>query len=91
MLIRIWMRTAVREQVTSSGTFLSTLCHELCHHLDYQQFGFRDSWHTHGFYERTAALYYNARCAPLKRLFWLPVRGGRWRVDWRRTNQGAFT
>jgi hypothetical protein len=38
-LIRVWMRTAVRKQVTSFGTFLSTLCHEFCHHLDYQKFG----------------------------------------------------
>lgn len=52
MLIRVWMRTAVRKQVTSFGTFLSTLCHEFCHHLDFQHFGFRDSWHTRGFYER---------------------------------------
>ena len=27
-LIRVWMRTAVRKEVTSFGTFLSTLCHE---------------------------------------------------------------
>ena len=39
MLIRVWLRTAVRKQVTSFGTFLSTLCHEFCHHLDYQEFG----------------------------------------------------
>src|SRR5713101_702520 len=63
MPIRVWMRTAVRKEITSFGTFLSTLCHEFCHHLDYQQFGFRDSWHTRGFYERTAALYHHAeRC-----------------------------
>jgi hypothetical protein len=31
-LIRVWMKTAVRKQVTSFGTFLSTLCHEFCHH-----------------------------------------------------------
>ena len=31
MLIRVWMRTAVRKEVTSFGTFLSTLCHEFCH------------------------------------------------------------
>jgi hypothetical protein len=37
-MIRVWMRTAVRKEVTSFGTFLSTLCHEFCHHLD-----FRDS------------------------------------------------
>ena len=29
MSIRVWMRTAVRREVTSFGTFLSTLCHEL--------------------------------------------------------------
>jgi hypothetical protein len=42
----VWQRTAVRKDITSFGTFLSTLCHEFCHHLDFQQFGFRDSWHT---------------------------------------------
>ena len=57
MLIRVWMKTAVRKEVTSFGTFLSTLCHEFCHHLDFQRFGFADSWHTRGFYERAAALY----------------------------------
>ena len=45
MLIRVWMRTAVRKEVTSFGTFLSTLCHEFCHHPDFQRFGFADSWH----------------------------------------------
>jgi hypothetical protein len=89
MLIRVWMRTAVRKQVTSFGTFLSTLCHEWCHHLDYQKFGFRDSWHTRGFYERTAALYHHARVTPSKRLFWVAVPGGRWRIDWPRTNRGT--
>ena len=52
MLIRVWMRTAVCKEVTSFGTFVSTLCHEFCHHLDFQKFGFPDSWHTRGFYER---------------------------------------
>jgi hypothetical protein len=33
MLIRVWMRTAIRKDITSFGTFLSTLCHEFCHHL----------------------------------------------------------
>ena len=88
-LIRVWMRTAVRKQVTSFGTFLSTLCHEFCHHLDYQRFGFHDSWHTRGFYERTAALYHHARGTPPKRLFWAAVPGGRWRIDWPRTNRGG--
>jgi hypothetical protein len=89
MLIRVWMRTAVRKEITSFGTFLSTLCHEFCHHLDYQKFGFHDSWHTRGFYERAAALYHYARGTPTKRLFWVPVAGGRWRIDWPRTNRTA--
>ena len=89
MLIRLWMRTAVRKEVTSFGTFLNTLCHEFCHHLDYHRFGFSDSWHTRGFFERTAALYHHARGTPPKRLLWAPVPGGRWRIDWPRTNRGG--
>ena len=84
--IRIWTRTAVRKQVTSFGTFLSTLCHEFCHHLDCQKFGFTRSPHTRGFYERAAMLYHHARGTPVKKLFWMEMPGGRWRIDWRRTN-----
>ena len=84
--IRIWTRTAVRKQVTSFGTFLSTLCHEFCHHLDCQKFGFSRSPHTRGFYERAAMLYHHARGTPVKRLCWMEMPGGRWRIDWRRTN-----
>jgi hypothetical protein len=87
VLIRVWTRTAVRREITSFGTFLSTLCHEFCHHLDFQRFGFRDSWHTRGFYERTAALYHHAKGTPRKPLIWIPVRGQRWRIDWSRTNR----
>ena len=87
MLIRVWMRTAVRKEITSFGTFLSTLCHEICHHLDYHRFRFADSWHTRGFYERAAVLYHHARGTPQKRLFWAPIPGGRWRIDWPRTNR----
>jgi hypothetical protein len=85
--IRVWRRTAVRKEITSFGTFLSTLCHEFCHHLDFHRFGFRDSWHTRGFYERTAVLYHHAKATPPKPLVWVPVRGKRWRIDWSRTNQ----
>jgi hypothetical protein len=87
MLIRVWMKTALRKKVTSTGTFLSTLCHEFCHHLDYQHFGFRDSPHTRGFYKRTATLYHHMRATPPKKLFWVPVPGARWRIDWQRTNR----
>ena len=89
MLIRVWMRTAVRKEVTSFGTFLSTLCHEFCHHLDFQKFRFEDSWHTRGFYERTALLYHQARGTPPKKLFWVRLPGGRWQIDWQLTNRGA--
>jgi hypothetical protein len=68
-LIRIWTRTAVRKQVTSYGTFLSTLCHEFGHHLDCQKFAFSRSPHTRGFYERVAVLYHHARGTPVKKLF----------------------
>jgi hypothetical protein len=88
MLIRVWTRTAVRKEITSFGTFLSTLCHEFCHHLDYKMFGFADSWHTRGFYERAGVLYHHARGTQQKQLFWAPVSGGRWRIDWPRTNRG---
>ena len=64
-VIRVWQRTAIRKEITSFGTFLSTLCHEFCHHLDFHRFGFRDSWHTRGFYERTALLrHHNRRKVP---------------------------
>jgi hypothetical protein len=89
MLIRVWTRTAVRQEITSFGTFLSTLCHEFCHHLDFQKFGFLDSWHTSGFYERAAALYHHSRGTPQKKLFWVPVVGGRWLIDWPRTNRSG--
>ena len=89
MLIRVWMRTAVRKEITSFGTFLSTLCHEFCHHLDVQRLGFRNSWHTRGFYERTAALYHHARGTPPKQLVWAPMPRQRYRIDWPRTHRGA--
>jgi hypothetical protein len=89
MVIRLWMRTPVRKEITSFGTLLSTLCHEFCHHLDFQKFGFPDSWHTRGFYIRAGALYHNARGTAPKRLFWTPMAGGRWRIDWPRTNRGG--
>jgi hypothetical protein len=86
-LIRVWMRTAVGKEITSFGTFLSTLCHELCHHLDFHKFGFSDSWHTRGFYERAAVLYHHVRGTSPKRLFRVPVNSGSWRNDWPRINR----
>jgi len=85
ILIRVWMKTAIRKEVTSFGTFLSTLCHEFCHHLDFQRFP--DSWHTRGFYARSAALYHHARGTPQKKLVWIALPGHRWRINWQRTNR----
>jgi hypothetical protein len=88
-VIRVWMRTAVRRQVTSFGTFFSTLCHEFCHHLDLHLFGFPTSLHTRGFYERTAVLYHHCRGTPLRPLVWLPLSRGRFRIDWARMRRGS--
>src|SRR6516225_3041318 len=88
-LIRVWMRTAIQKRVTSFGTFFATLCHEFCHHLDRERFGFTETPHTRGFYERTAALYHHSRATPAKGLYWAPFGKGRWRINWSRTNRSA--
>ncbi len=87
--IRVWMRTAVRRRITSFGTFLSTLCHEFCHHLDFERYGFPESYHTRGFYERAGALYHHARATARKRLYWNRMPAGRWRIDWQKTRKGG--
>jgi WLM domain len=54
--MQLWMRTAKRHQVVAFRTFLRTLLHELCHHLDYDCLGLKDSFHTQGFYQRESSL-----------------------------------
>ena len=54
--VSVWMRTAQRAQVVKFKTFLRTLLHELCHHLDYQQLRLEESFHTEGFYKRESSL-----------------------------------
>jgi hypothetical protein len=54
--VSVWMRTAQRAQVVKFKTFLRTLLHELCHHLDYEQLGLQESFHTEGFYKRESSL-----------------------------------
>ena len=54
--VSVWMRTAQRAQVVKFKTFLRTLLHELCHHLDYEQLGLEESFHTEGFYKRESSL-----------------------------------
>ncbi len=54
--ITVWMRTAQRHQVVAFRTFLRTLIHELCHHLDYELLRLAESFHTEGFYKRESSL-----------------------------------
>jgi hypothetical protein len=54
--ISIWMRTAQRKQVVAFRTFLRTLIHELCHHLDYELLLLAETFHTEGFYKRESSL-----------------------------------
>jgi hypothetical protein len=57
-LITVWMLTAKRGQVVAFKTFLRTLLHEVCHHLDYTYLHLRDSLHTQGFYQRESSLFH---------------------------------
>ncbi len=54
--ITVWMRTVKKEQVVRFRTFLRTLVHEVCHHLDYELYGLAETFHTEGFYARESAL-----------------------------------
>ena len=54
--ISVWMRTAQRKQVVAFKTFLRTLIHEVCHHLDYELFALEETFHTEGFYKRESTL-----------------------------------
>ncbi len=54
--ITVWMRTASRRDVVAFKTFLRTLIHELCHHLDYKLFRLPETFHTEGFYKRESSL-----------------------------------
>jgi len=58
--LTVWMRTAQRQQVVAFKTFLRTLFHELCHHLDYEHFRLADSFHTEGFFKRESSLFRQA-------------------------------
>jgi hypothetical protein len=55
-LITVWMRTAQRRQVVAFKSFLRTICHEVCHHLDYELFALEETFHTEGFYKRESSL-----------------------------------
>jgi hypothetical protein len=57
-VITLWMRTAKQKRVVAFKTFLRTLLHELCHHLDYELLKLPDSFHTDGFYKRESSLFH---------------------------------
>jgi hypothetical protein len=56
--IRVWMRTVRYKRVVAFRTFLRTLLHEVCHHLDYTHLKLADSFHTEGFFKRESSLFY---------------------------------
>lgn len=54
--LSVWMRTAAHQQPVAFRTFLRTLVHELCHHLDFELLGLEETFHTEGFYRRESSL-----------------------------------
>jgi len=56
--LTVWMRTAQHKKVVAFRTFLRTLLHEICHHLDYEILGLDDSFHTEGFFKRESSLFH---------------------------------
>ena len=56
--IRVWMRTVRHKRVVAFKTFLRTLLHEVCHHLDYAHLKLADSYHTQGFFQRESSLFH---------------------------------
>lgn len=85
--IRVWMRTAIRAQVSSPKALLNTLLHELCHHLDNAVWSCPESPHTRGFFGRVDELYHHALGTPpqlRRRLHWVKA-GSVYRIDWARS------
>jgi hypothetical protein len=55
--ISVWMHTAKQQRVVAFRSFLRTVLHELCHHLDYEYLQLAESFHTEGFYRRESGLF----------------------------------
>jgi hypothetical protein len=89
--IRLWMRTAVLEKMTAFGTLLSTLCHEICHHLDVVHYDLDNTFHTRGFYNRAGVLYHHVRGTPIRTLAWDDQNDGTYRINWPKPMRGAAT
>jgi hypothetical protein len=56
--IQLWMRTAKHKRVVAFKSYLRTLLHEICHHLDYELYRFPETFHTEGFYNRESSLFH---------------------------------
>ena len=56
--IQLWMRTAKHKRVVAYKSYLRTLLHEICHHLDYEFYKFPETFHTEGFYNRESSLFH---------------------------------
>jgi hypothetical protein len=56
--LQVWMRTAKHARVVAFRTYLRTLLHELCHHLDFLLLELPDSFHTEGFFKRESSLFH---------------------------------
>ena len=54
--VTLWMRTAALGRVVAFRSFVRTLVHELCHHLDYELYKLAETFHTEGFYKRESSL-----------------------------------
>jgi hypothetical protein len=55
-VIEVWMRTAKNRRVVQFRTFLRTLLHEVCHHLDFTLYELTATFHTSGFFRRESSL-----------------------------------
>jgi len=63
--VSVWMRTARQKRVVAFRTFVRTLLHELCHHLDYELYRLAETFHTEGFYKRESSLFHQLVPEPL--------------------------
>ncbi|MFN0041346.1 MAG: hypothetical protein ACKVP2_17680 [Burkholderiales bacterium] len=63
--VQLWMRTARHKRVVAFKSYLRTLLHEICHHLDYEFYKFPETFHTEGFYHREASLFHQLVPTPV--------------------------
>ncbi|AKQ63090.1 hypothetical protein A176_000002 [Myxococcus hansupus] len=73
-LIQLWMRTAKHARVVAFRTYLRTLLHELCHHLDFLLLELPSSFHTEGFFQRESSLFHQLVPRPARQRLSGPPR-----------------